>query len=326
MTDDDETPPPTPLEKARALFAKQHGVASTAQVRKLGLSWESERTLVRNGDWVRTRPGVLAAAETTTTWKQRAMAATLMGGKSSMLGGPAAARLQGLDGFGKFDDAVIALPTGARPRRLENCSVLWTSGLCKKDRHTIDGVPVTTLPLTLVHLAAKDFDPEKALDSALRKRNRPDWLQAGFERYRDRRLRGATHMLSLLSERIGQRLPRSWFQRLAKRLLAENQITMVDEWPVLDDKGKLLAELDLAHVPLKVGVECQSVEFHDSPTDRHRDLVRKRRLRELGWEIVEVWWRDLDDMDSVMADLDVVMKKAARLADQSFVARLATND
>ena len=100
-------------------------------------------------------------------------------------------------------------------------------------------------------------------------------------------------MLELLADRVDRRLPRSWFQRLAKDLFAAEAIHLVDEWPVYNTNGRRLAELDLANVDLQVGVECQSWEWHGSPSAKQRDLTRKRRLRVLGWEIVDVWWSDL---------------------------------
>ena len=41
----------------------------------------------------------------------------------------------------------------------------------------------------------------------------------------------------LLDERDGRRLPRSWFQRLAKKVLERSGIRLVDEHPVHDERG-----------------------------------------------------------------------------------------
>ena len=117
-------------------------------------------------------------------------------------------------------------------------------------------------------------------------------------------------MLDLLADRVDRRLPRSWFQRLAKDIFAAEAIHFVDEWPVHDSNGTLLAELDLANVELMVGVECQSWEWHGSPAAQQRDLRRKRRLRTLGWEIVEVWWSDLNRTEEVLTDLRIAVATA----------------
>ena len=65
----------------------------------------------------------------------------------------------------------------------------------------------------------------------------------------------------------------------------------------------MLAELDLAIPECKIGVECQSWRWHASPAAKARDSARKRRLRLLGWELVEVWWTDLGRMDELAAEL-----------------------
>ena len=88
---------------------------------------------------------------------------------------------------------------------------------------------------------------------------------------------------------------------------------MVDEWPVCDERGTLLAELDLADVDLKVGVECQSWAWHSTPRAQRADADRKRRLRSLGWDVVDLWWSDLERSDAVIADVLLAIRNAERL-------------
>jgi hypothetical protein len=44
-------------------------------------------------------------------------------------------------------------------------------------------------------------------------------------------------------------------------------------------------------------------------------------LRQLGWEIVDVWWSDLDRMDAVLADLRLAIDKAAGCWPEAMYAR-----
>ena len=112
----------------------------------------------------------------------------------------------------------------------------------------------------------------------------------------------------LLGERVDQRLPRSWFQRLVHGVLARTGVRLVDEHPVRDGRGILLAELDLADPVRKVGVECQSWQWHATPASQHRDARRRGTLRQLGWEIVDVWWSDLRHPDRVVAELTYLLR------------------
>jgi len=119
---------------------------------------------------------------------------------------------------------------------------------------------------------------------------------------------GAT--LALLAP-ADTRLPRSWFQRIAGRILASAGIRLVDEYPVRDRRGILLAELDLADPTRKVGVECQSWRWHATPTAQHQDARRRGVLRQLGWEVVDVWWSDLRHPDRVIGELLYLLQSRA---------------
>ena len=90
-------------------------------------------------------------------------------------------------------------------------------------------------------------------------------------------------------------------------MLARAGIRLVDEHPVRDARGILLAELDLADPARRVGVECQSWQWHATPTAQHRDARRRGTLRELGWEIVDVWWSDLRHPDRVISELTCLL-------------------
>ncbi|MCU1367635.1 MAG: REase, partial [Ilumatobacteraceae bacterium] len=117
----------------------------------------------------------------------------------------------------------------------------------------------------------------------------------------------------MLEDRMGKRLPLSWFQRVAAEVLARHGIVMEDEWPVHDDAGQHVASLDLANVALKVGLECQSIEYHATAADVAQDIHRKRTLRRMGWDVTELWWSDLDRIDAVVDDLMLAFERARRL-------------
>jgi hypothetical protein len=292
------------------LFRTQHGVAAERQLRAHGVTWEQQRGLLHRGRLVRSSPGVFALAGAPNTWEQRAMAATLGTDALVLLDAGAAARLHRLDGHQTHDQLAVLAPYRTTVRCADHVIVSRSRRLSMKDRHVVTHIPVATVPVTLLRLAALGLDPAQALDSALRKGAAPRWLRENFERWRAPGVPGPARCLQLLDDRMGKRLPRSWFQRLAHRALTEHGIVMDEEWPVRDADGRLLAELDLAVVELKVGVECQSIEYHASAADVSRDVHRRRLLRRHGWDIVELWWSDLDRMDDVLADLRLAIERA----------------
>jgi hypothetical protein len=117
-------------------------------------------------------------------------------------------------------------------------------------------------------------------------------------------------LLDLLTERVNRRLPRSWFERLAKAVLDRAGIILEHEHPVRDSNGRILASLDLADPRWRVGVECQSWTEHGSPGRQYGDVRRRRMLRSLGWDIVDVWWWDLDRPAEVIAVLAAFERQA----------------
>ncbi|MCU1392252.1 MAG: hypothetical protein JWM34_680 [Ilumatobacteraceae bacterium] len=304
------TPPPDPLAEILRCFSTQHGVAADRQVRAAKVSWERQQHLMSKGLWLRHAPGVLRDAASPTSWNQRAMAMTLMPGARPVIAAGSAGRLHQLDGCLDVNDITILVPDGARVDVPSGVRLLRTRRPTADDITTVDGIPVTSVALTLIHLQVHGPHPEQALDDALRRGERPDELRTVMERWRGPGVQGPPEMLALLHDRVDARLPRSWFQRLAGRLLAEEGLHFVDEWPVRDGRGRLLAELDLADVELKVGVECQSWERHGSPAAQRKDLARRRKLRVLGWDIVDLWWSDLDRMDDVVADIRTSVSRA----------------
>jgi very-short-patch-repair endonuclease len=287
------------------VMAAQHGVASSAQARVAGIDSHAEDVLVRRGVIRRSAAGVLVSPAAPRTWHQRAMEAVFAPGRAVLSHG-AAARLHGLDGFDGYDSVDVLCRKGWWPDPPAGTITHFTRGLTDTcDVTTVDSLCVLTVPATLALLApAAGLGPTaRALDGALRLGHDPDGLREVANRWKRRGRPGPPTLLMLLDERDGRRLPRSWFQRLAKRILERSGIRLVDEHRVHDERGVLVAELDLAEPRRKIGIECQSWRWHGSPDAQHRDARRRGVLRALGWEIIDVWWRDLDHPDRILAEL-----------------------
>ncbi len=287
------------------VMATQHGVASSVQARIVGIDSHAEDVLVGRGIVIRPAAGVLVSPAAPRTWHQRAMEAVFAPGDAVLSHG-AAARLHGLDGFDRYDFVDVLCRKGWWPHPPAGTITHFTRGLTDAaDVTAIDAIRVLTVPATLALLApAAGLGPTaRALDSALRLGHDLDALREVATRWKQRGRPGPPTLLMLLDERDGRRLPRSWFQRLAKNVLERTGVRLVDEYPIRDDRGVLIAELDLAEPRRKIGIECQSWRWHATPDAQHRDARRRGVLRALGWEIVDVWWRDLDKPDRITAEL-----------------------
>jgi REase_MTES_1575 len=300
------------MDTANELFAAQHGVATVQQLRRAGVSWRDQQRMIRVGAWRLLAPSVLGLVGAPENWRRMAATAALASGPHALLSHGAAARLHGLDGYDRYERLHVTAPHGRNRPPLD---ITFHTMVAELRRHhaTVDGIPTASLPLTLVGCAAIDRPGQflRALDSALRSGASAGWLSSACGELRTRGRAGPPRLLRALDQRTGQRLPRSWFQRVAKELLRRHGVRTHDEYPVLDPSGALLAELDLAIPELKIGIECQSWRWHSTPANQQADARRKRALRRTGWEIVEIWWADLERIDDVVATVAAIAHERA---------------
>jgi hypothetical protein len=299
------------------LLRRQHGVATTQQASAAGVPSRQQRTLVRSGVLLKPAPELLVLSGATRSWRQRAVIATLGSHPLAALSHGSAARLLALDGFDRFSEMHVTVPHGHRASigRVD-VTVHQTRRWEPDDVIEREAIKVRTLPLTLIDVFAVHgrTPTSRALDSALRLGTSIEDIQQVAADRIARGRPGPRQLLVLLDEKTDKRLPRSWFQRLAAQAINRFGWDFEDELPVHDHDGRLLAELDLALPQFKVGVECQSWRWHSTPTARAWDALRKRLLRRLGWELVEVWWADLRRMDDVMATIAVAVHDRQLLA------------
>lgn len=286
------------------LMAGQHGAATTNQVRE-SLRWDQQQSMVAGRVWKREGARVVTSRSSPTTWHQRVMVATLA--TRGVASHASAARLHGLDGFQRSTELHITLRYDQRRHQHPGTVVHVSRILDRSDQLVIDGIPAVIVPVCLLQIAEHSTDAMiKALEGCMRDGISATWIRQIAARYQRPGRPATTRLLRALNERVDGTLPRSWFQRLASRLLADAGIETVDEYPIYEGR-RLLAQLDLAIPYLQVGVECQSWQWHATPEARRLDAARKRKLRRLGWEILDLWWSDLDRIDDVLATLRVAI-------------------
>lgn len=278
-------------------------MASTAQLRE-HVSTGLMRQRVGSGEWERRGPGVVAVAGPD-TWTRRIRSAQLAAGDDAAISHGTAARLHRFDGFDRFEPVHITTCLGIHRTSFLDVRVHRSALLALDACDRIDGMLVVSRPVALLQVAGAHgrTAAARALDGMLRNGDSPIWIDEVVTAWRRRGVKGPAVVLDLLAERVERRLPASWFQRLTSRVLRARGIEMVDEYTVHDLDGKVLAHLDLALPGLRVGVECQSWQWHGTPTAQAADARRRRRLRVLGWEIVDVWWSDLGRADEIAEEL-----------------------
>jgi len=163
------------MQKCAALFAGQHGVAADRQVRAAGISLKRQNALIASDVWKRVHAGVIGLTGAADTWERKVMAAALAV-KGAVACGRTAARVHGLDGYRKYPGIKIAVPRSARRVKIDG--VKYTRlDLDDEDTTVVNGIPVTTVAVTLMQLASRGLNAGQPLDDALRRGHKPAALR-----------------------------------------------------------------------------------------------------------------------------------------------------
>lgn len=293
-----------PDQVLRDLAASQHGIVTFQQALAAGLSPQGLNRRVSNGSLVRLHPEIYALHGVAPSPRQTLLGAVLWGGPGSGASHRAAAWLWDLDG----SSPTLEITTS---RRLESSKVIAhrRPPIATRDLKSAQGIPVTSIDLTLFDLAAVlDEDAlEDSLDSALRKR------LTSVNRLRLRlrettRRKGIQSLRSLVDERASNGGPSaSRFETRLNRLLSSHGLPALRQFTVWDG-GEFVARVDFSYPHARVIVEADSYRWHSSKRAWQRDIERRNQLTSLGWQIIHVTWDDLtrrpnETLDRIRASL-----------------------
>jgi very-short-patch-repair endonuclease len=269
------------------LAARQHGLISVDQCRRLGLR-PAEINRLRSSGWISMTPRVLRRTGSSPTAGTHHLAHVLDRGGDAALSHRAAAEWWSLPGFVHAPPAVITTRNSRRTRALGEVYLVrlvpegWVTEL--------RGVRIVRPELLILHLCATEHPAraERALDNAwsMRLLSGPSLVacvaQVGASG------RNGTALLRELVERRGEHYipPASNLERRAINVLEplgiefRRQVDLGGEhW---DGRVDLVAE----RAP--VVVEVQSERFHAALLDREADAARRARLEADGYSVVEV--------------------------------------
>lgn len=194
-------------EELHALAARQHNRFSRAQLEELGLSRKAIEHQLRSGRMIRVIEGVFAFPPIIDSDHGRWATATLSAPETYLN------RLSAACAWGVLDrragyETVVRHGNGG-PRRLEGI-VVYRSTALARDTTRFQGIPITTMPRTLVDLAC--FVSEKALARALRESirlERTTMWELGNHLGRSKGRRGCTRLAQALARYRGLPLERA---------------------------------------------------------------------------------------------------------------------
>lgn len=292
------------LSELVALSHKQHGLMTHAQAISAGMNRMAISRLVRSGAWQLVRPRVFRRKATSQTEDQALMAVCLWLGEGVVVSHRSAARLYGL----KVDPGEPEVTSPPRFRgELAGVIVHRTRSMDDADRRVRRAIPVTSAARTLIDLASCLAEEELAIvvEEAWRKQlAAPDWVARRLAELSTQGRRTGALAEILADCRRRERPLESALEVRMWRLLKRSKLPLpVCGLEFRDDFGPP-GRIDLAFPTQRLALECDGYEFHGTRESFERDRVRTARLVALGWRVMPVTWRQLDEQrDNVVERL-----------------------
>jgi len=175
------TPGRTVDQKLARIASGGHGVVTRTQILIAGVTARQIRRRVESGNLIRVHRGVYRVGHRAPSTEATYLAAVLAAGEGALLNGRAAAHLFVLTKGAAPAPEVIA----RTQRRIEGVTTHRSHSLSARDGTTFRGSPVTTVPRTLIDIAA-DLSIEHSQEPATRpgsataprrKPSRPRWRE-----------------------------------------------------------------------------------------------------------------------------------------------------
>jgi hypothetical protein len=294
------------LREVADVAAAQHGVVARRQLDAAGFAaWTIEHQL-ETGRLHRVHRGVYALGHMRLTPRGRWMAAVLACGDGAVLSHQSAFSLQGLPIPAPLKIHVTVTGFARRHRGVHVHRVRW---LAPADRSIFDGIPVTTVARALLDLAEvlSVAQLRRALAEAVRLR-RVDVNELWALCARSPGRRGLRPLVALLSEFSPPPRIRSGLERLFKSLWARSGLDQPLFNAVVGGY-----EVDVLFPDERLIVELDTYTYHGMPPDFEADRERDAKLMMLGYRVLRVTDRQLeDDPDRAIATIRDLLGRGAR--------------
>lgn len=274
---------PAVPQALRELLIQQEGAMTTAQAISAGLSQRQLQTLVAHG-WVRLTQGVYLEPRPADPFRASVRGA-LLACPAATVGGVTAARLHELSGLRRWSPAEqphLLLPAGRTYNSRKGISL--HNGLQPGESVMLGVIPTATIGLTVAHLGRvlTGDDLVCLVDSALHLGWEPE-VAAGLH----------TRKLRTALARADGRSESALETRLRLLLVRAGLVPEALQYEVLDSVGRLQGRLDMAWPSVRLAVEADGREFHDTPDALYRDRHRANDVVLAGWRILRFTWADL---------------------------------
>ena len=287
-----------PVDRAIAeLAARQHGVVSIRDLRGLGLSDTAIQHRIARGYLHPVHRGVYAVGHSVLSRYGWWMAAVLAVPESFLSHRPAA-EAHGIVEWRPMGDIDVSVSRG--PGKRPGLRIHKATHLTDADLTVIDGIPATTIPWTLIDLAAREPRTLEGAFGRAERRGLLDLRALDHALARARRRRGVARVRELRAE--FEPTPEFVRSELERRFLAlcrryRLPRPKVNLWVSVPGDG---FEVDFCWPEARLIVETDS-GWHDDTLSRRRDARRDELLAAAGWLVIRLRWHDVVHMPAATA-------------------------
>ena len=272
------------------IASTSHGVVTRVQLLDAGVTDDEIRWRLGRGDLIRIHRGVYRVGHRAPSIKATYLAAVLAAGEGALLGGRAAAHLLAILKGAAPPPEVIA-PT---ERRIEGVRTRRSRGLDARDATIVRSIPVTTVPRTLIDLAADlplDALARACHEAGVRYGTTPRDLEAVLAR------RPNSAGAKKLRKVIHGDVPVTLSKREANFLeLLRNEGLPL---PVTNREASG-RRVDCRWPEQRLTVELDGYRFHNSRHSWEQDRHREREARARGDDFRRYTWGDVEENPASM--------------------------
>ena len=276
-----------------------HGVVTRAELLAEGLTPKEIKRRVAKGALIPEYAGVYRAGHAAPSVLARYMAAVKACGPGALLCGRAAAYLHGILKSRNPPPPEVLTPTARKP---EGLKTRRTRNPDRRDGTKVKGIPVTNVPVTLVHLAAELDDEDLARcchEAGVKYRTTPRHMDAVLRRMPN--TKGAAALKAIMSgdtKVLLSKLEKRFIERLV-----EHNLPLPDTNQIADGRY-----VDCRWTDKGVTVELNGFRFHNSRHAFDQGGDREREAYARGDEFRRYTYKDVFEEPSRMfAELEKLL-------------------
>jgi hypothetical protein len=290
------------------LATRQHGVVGRGQLLALGLSEHAVDRWISGGRLHPVHAGVYAVGHRRVSRRGEWHAAVIACGPGAMLSHFSAAALWGFGG--ERPGLVHVTAPGRRRNRQPRIAVHRPRRLAREDRAHHDGIAATSVPRTLLDLAA--IAGPQTLERLAEEADRLRLLELDALRALRRRCRGhrgVRRLDALLLDPVEPADVRSELERRFLRLCERHAVPHPSVNVLVE--GLLV---DCLWTRERLVVELDSWSFHRTRAAWERDRARDSVLRMAGYEVHRLSWRRIAaEPERVAAEVRELLRRRSPL-------------